>query len=137
MSSQTVVGTWGVHLTFTVGLDKILTFETLSQSVESRWAEHNILGSTPRLEWLGPALQEVELRNVLLSVGMGVKVRKVLENIERHARLGTHAPLYIGGKKMCRNDMVLAFDEEWRRFYSGGEPTHVNLTLRFREYYER
>lgn len=134
--SKRLVGCWGVQILFTVGLDRILIPDNVARSERSRYATHNIHGTVPRLEWLGPEPTELQME-IYLSTDLGVYVPNCMRTIANAVRSGLAYDLFIGGKKIGANKFVIAsVDEKWLRTFSNGEVTHARNTLTFREYWE-
>ena len=75
------IGNLGKLITFEVSSKKVLTFNGMQRNVSGRWAQHDIIGSKPVSEFLGPGQQKVTLP-IFITVMHGVKPRKTLEKLE-------------------------------------------------------
>ena len=129
-----VVGTWGVVLTFKVGLEESITFRNQTRQRNGRWSEHVLVGNVTRLEHLGPALTELSL-TVDLNVAMGQHVQDRIDRIEKAVDQGEAQALWLGGRKIGRDKMVItSANTSVLRYYQNGEPTAASVALTFREY---
>lgn len=59
------VGQWGkeknCRVRFIVNANKQLSFTNMKRTAASRWATHNIVGKRPKMEYLGPDLDEITM----------------------------------------------------------------------------
>ena len=53
------VGQWGSDIKFSVNSEKQLSFRDMKRTSSARWARHNIIGKRPKMEFLGPDMDEV------------------------------------------------------------------------------
>ena len=135
-ASKRLIGNWGIDIIFRVGLEEMLTFQNGRKRVAARYAQHDLVGNVPRLEWLGAGVTELTLE-VFLSVDLGIHVNNVLKTIENAVRMGKKNELWIGGKKVGVNKWIIeSMEQDWVRHYSDGLITAARNTLTFREYYE-
>lgn len=126
---------WGTTITFEVSSKKVLTFKRMSRTVSGRWAEHNIVGKSPKYEFTGPGAGQVELTDVILSAEHGVKPRATLDALEKAVRNGTVAYLYVGGKKVGSGKLKLeTISETWDEIWNKGELVKATVNLSFSEY---
>ena len=125
------IGNLGKLITFEVSSKKVLTFNGMQRNVSGRWAQHDIIGSKPASEFLGPGQQKVTLP-IFITVMHGVKPRKTLEKLEKAAEKGTPYTFVIGGKKVGSNQWVVEqVSETWGEIIDDGKllSAHLNLTL--------
>ena len=106
----------------------------MKRSYSTRWATHDIIGRRPRLEYQGPAMDEVTI-DVVLDAEHGVKPRKTMLKFQIAAHHGDVAYFYIAGKKMTKYKMYIASgSENWDQIWNKGELVRATATLTFREY---
>ena len=55
------IGNWGSYLKFSTNDNRILTFTNFRRKITARTAKHNIIGTKPRLEYLGKDLEGINL----------------------------------------------------------------------------
>ena len=132
------IGSWGSGksqiITFTVTSKKQLTLKDMKRTVSGRWKTHNIIGKKPKLEFAGPDLVVIEM-TVRLSARSGVKPLTILGSLRSACVKGTADYLYIRGKKVCANRLVLSeMTEAWDEIWSKGELVSATVGLTFTEY---
>lgn len=129
-----MIGTLGSKIVFEVSEDKVLTFTGLSREVAGRWAEHEVNGSKPKPEYLGPANQIASL-TISLSAALGVRPRDVLDAVADMVEAGTAEYLVIGMKPVGKNPFRLTgASETWDKVYSRGELAKATVTIKLEEY---
>ena len=129
-----MIGTLGRNIIFEVSDDRVLTFDGFSRDISGRWAEHEVLGTKPKAEYLGPGCQTVSL-TIHLSATLGVKPRRVLEAVERMVESGSAEYLVIGGKLVGRRPFrITGSSETWEKVYSRGELAKATMTISLGEY---
>lgn len=129
-----MIGTLGTKIVFEVSAERLLTFENLSREISGRWTSHEILGSKPKAEYLGPAAQAASLA-IRLSAALGVKPREMLETIEEMVESGSAEYLVVGGRAIGQNRFYIeSASESWDRIYSRGELAAASVTLNLGEY---
>ena len=127
-------GKFGTLITFSVSDKKIMTFETLKREGEGRWKEHDLIGSKPRKQFLGPGADTVTL-SVTLDARHGVKPRKTLDNIIKWRNAGRAEYLIVKGQKVCANKMVITkTSDTWGEVWNRGELVRATVDLTFEEY---
>ena len=128
------IGNLGKLIVFEVSSDKVLTFKNMTQSVNGRWATHDIIGNKPKSEFLGAGQRSVSLP-VFLSSNHGVKPRRTMEKIEKSVENGTPHLLVIGGKQVGANQWVITdMSESWDNIIKDGKLVSANVTLTLAEY---
>lgn len=75
----------------------IRTYDGYTDSEASRIGQHDVGGSSPVLEHIGPGVRAIEL-SVHLSETLGVDVEGDIARAQEYCRLGTLLPLTLGGK---------------------------------------
>ena len=128
------VGQWGSDIKFSVNSEKQLSLRDMKRTSSARWASHNIIGKRPKMEFLGPDMDEVTLE-VVLSAEMGVRPRSEMAKFRSACKKGEAHYLYINGKKVCKNKMAIkAVSESWDEIWSQGELVRAVVAVTFSEY---
>lgn len=133
----TVVGMYGRSLKFKVSRKKVITFSDMERTQEGRWKDHEVYGSTPQSEFIGPDATEATLK-IKLMAQLGVSPRKMIKQLELYARQGTVDTLVINGKKYGYGSAkwsVTSVTDTWDRFV-GGKLVEAGATVKFKEYAE-
>lgn len=128
------IGTLGKNLIFETSDKRILTFSGMTREVSGRWTEHEVMGTKPKPEFLGPGNQKISLP-ITLSASLGVQPRKMLEIVADMVESGEAEYLIINCKPVGRNPFRLTGSSEtWDRIYSGGELAKASMTITLEEY---
>ncbi len=129
-----MIGRWGKDITFFVNAGKQLSFANMNRTSSGRWATHNIVGSWPKMEFLGPGMDEVTM-DVVLDAAMGVNPRKRMGKLRVACKKGEVHYLYIGGRKVCQNKVAISkVSEEWDQIWNRGELVRAVVSVTFTEY---
>ena len=91
------IGNFGSTISFVTSSSKIQTFRNYSETIGSRWVDHNIQGRMPRSEFLGADLMTVSM-TVELNATLGVNPWSVRDKLKNAVRNGT-VDVVIGGKQ--------------------------------------
>lgn len=127
------IGTLG-KIVFEVSDERVHTFSDMGREVAGRWATHDVMGSKPKAEYLGPGNQSVKL-TIHLSAALGVKPRDMLEQVERMVEAGVAEYLIIGSRPVGKSPFRLTGSSEtWDTIYSRGELAKATLTITLEEY---
>lgn len=132
----TTVGQYG-KIKFTVSSRKVFTFSDMEREQSGRWKDHDISGSAPLSEFVGPDATTMSLK-ISLKAQLGVNPRKEIKELEGLARNGTYDTLAIGGKLYGWGDgkwRVASVTDKWDRFIGGGLQ-EAGCTVNFVEYTE-
>ena len=129
-----VIGNWGMEITFSVSDMRVFTFDGLTRSIASEWAEHSRIGKKSQPEYLRPALQKITF-DMTLDATHGVRPRQTLETLETHCERGLVYPLVIGGKRVGENLWrVTELSEAWETVLNGGELVRAKVSVTMEEY---
>lgn len=131
------LASFGTSLIFEVNSRKVLTAKNWKRTQNGRWATHDILGKTPRSEFLGPDRTETTM-TVTLSAEHGVSPRSMISKIEKMIRNGDAEYLVLGGKIYGWGGhkwVITGASEAWDRIYNKGELAKATLDLTFEEYW--
>ncbi|MFI3270804.1 MAG: phage tail protein [Pseudomonadota bacterium] len=126
-----IIGSFG-SIIFEVSADgRTVTPQSMGRESKSRYAEHQVLGAAPRLEYLGPELSTVSMA-ISLRRDMGVTPEDELEALEYLQRNGSPQLLIVSGKNLGTY-ILDSLSQSFTRGGSGGFLA-ISLTLNFKEY---
>lgn len=126
------IGSYGKNIVFRVSDKKILTFNSFSRTIKSRWATHTTIQGKPKSEYLGADLQSVTF-NIVLDVTLGLKPQEMLDTLAKMAEGKTVNALIIGGK-VLGNFILSSLSETREVIYNGGQLARCNVSLTLDEY---
>lgn len=126
------IGNWGSYLKFSTNDNRILTFTNFRRKITARTAKHNIIGTKPRLEYLGKDLESITF-TIELNAMLGVKPYKEEQKLMK--RIGYVAPLVIGGKKICSKAMLIGQSDAYEIVLKRGEIFSMKIDVTMTEYY--
>ena len=127
------VGTFG-GIIFQVSDKKILTASSLTKTVGSSWAQHEVIGGKPKVEYTGANLQTLTF-DMTLSADLGVRPRKQLEELEEMAEGREAYAFVIGGKPVGKHLWrLVSLSEEWNTVLNRGELISAKVTVSLEEY---
>lgn len=110
-----VIGTLGV-LPFVCSQGKVLTFNGLSRDLSARWAQHDVIGKKPVLEWVGDGLATVSL-SIRFDMSLGAPPLAGLLALKTMMESRKDHMLIIGGEFLGR--YVIESISEERKFHTG------------------
>ena len=126
------IGNWGSYLKFSTNDNRILTFANFRRKISARTAKHSIIGTKPRLEYLGKDLESITF-TIELNAMLGVKPYKEEQRLIR--KVGYVAPLVIGGKKICSKAMLTGLSDAYGIILKRGEIFSMKIDVTMTEYY--
>lgn len=113
--SVPVLGTLG-SLPFVCAYGYVLTFSDLSREHSTRWAEHEVIGKKPVLEYVGENLATVSLK-IRFDTSLGVPPLVGLLRLKKMRENKLYKTLIIGGEYLGR--FVIESVSEERKFHTG------------------
>lgn len=134
LSSESVIGTFGSILTFTVSSDKVNTFSDMTRTVTGRWITHESIKKKEKTEFLGAGLDTISM-SITLDKGLGTNPGKVIKKIEKAIKQGKVERLIIGGEKVgTRKYRITEMTEAWDVVMLNGVLCKATLDVTFEEY---
>jgi phage protein U len=130
-----IIGTFG-DLIFEVSHSKIKTFNELTETVGSRWEAHEVIGATPKAQFVGAEQGEVSFV-ITFSISLGIEPRKQVERLHRMIITGQHAPLIIGGQLVGTQKgewYIESAETAWKNVNSSGQIDYIEMNLTLKEY---
>lgn len=127
------IGTFG-PIVFKTSDQYSLVPINIKRTSGSTWAAHDVIGGKSRSEYTGKALVAVTL-DIELLAGLGVKPRKLLEQLKSVAEGRSAYHLIIGGRPLASHPFRLTeMSDEWDTVYQGGELWSAKASCTFEEY---
>lgn len=119
---------------FSVNSQRIFTPDNLKGSTGSDWANHEIIGSKTRSQWVGPKLKSYTM-DILLRAQDGVNPRATLEYFQRAAESQMVDYFVIGGRPLGESPFKLvSISDEWDAVLGGGQLIECKVSLSIEEY---
>ncbi len=117
---------------FVVSSHYIRTFDDYGRGAGGRWAQHDIIGDKPILEFIGPDVEKISF-TMQLRAAQGISPANELKKLRKMRDAGKYFPLVIGSKLITDNMWVIeSLDESvsfWGKFGSILS-AKVNVTLK-------
>ncbi|MEA5034038.1 phage tail protein [Cloacibacillus evryensis] len=110
----------------------VRTFSELQQKNSARYAEHEVIGKKPLLEFLGPGLEEISFKLQLMS-SLGVKPDEEVKVLQEMRDAGEVGQLIFGEIKIGKFVIVDLSQQEGPRDRHGA-PTWIEVELTIKEY---
>lgn len=110
-----LVGVLG-SLPFAVAYGKVLTFNDLSVERGAKWAQHDVIGKKPVLEWTGDELVKISL-SIRFDSSLGVPPLIGLTHLKGMMENHQYKTLVIGGEYLGR--FVIESISEERKVHTG------------------
>lgn len=126
-----VIGNWGTFLRFQTSSRNVLTFNNFKKKHGVRTTEHALIFNYPKLEYMGPKLQEITF-TMELNALLGVRPRIQEEMLI--SRLGWIAPLVIGGRNICSQAMLVGLTDSYDVVMQKGEVMSMKIDVTMKEY---
>ena len=126
-----VIGNWGSFVKFQTSSWGVFTFNNFKRKQTVRTVEHALICQYPKLEYMGPALQDITF-TMELNALLGVRPKMVEELLIN--RLGWIAPLVIGGRNICSQAMLIGLTESYDIIMSMGEVMSMKIDVTMKEY---
>lgn len=127
------VGTYG-DIVFNVSHLQVLTPSNISGSTGADWADHEVLGSKTKSQYLGPQLRSYQM-DIRLSSSFGVAPRTALDRLQEMSENGEVHYLIIGLAPLSMNKFAIeSISDTWDVVGRMGVLMECKVSLTFREY---
>lgn len=128
------VGSWGKDIVFSVDDKKVFSPSTIERSGSARWASHEIIGSKPKSEFLGPGIDQIQM-DITLDINFGIKPIKMIEKLKKAKDTGKVNTLMIGTNKIGSYKWLIeSMSDKWETVYSKGQLAKAKVSLTFKEF---
>lgn len=127
------IGAFG-DCVFTVSSFKILTFDNYKRTTKHRYVKHDIFNYKPKLESVGPELEEIEMK-IKFMVSLGVDPKTETEKLREMCRTAECNYLIIGAEVIGGGLFVIEEISEEVISWSGtGKIISSEVEVKFKEY---
>lgn len=127
------VGTYG-DIVFSVSHLQVLTPSNISGSTGADWADHEVLSSKTKSQYLGPQLRSYQM-DIQLSSSFGVAPRTALDRLQEMSENGEVHYLIIGLAPLSMNKFAIeSISDTWDVVGRMGVLMECKVSLTFREY---
>ena len=125
------IGTFG-PVAFEVSASLVRTYDEMKRDGSAKWAEHDILGRKPKLEFGGSALEEISFQ-MTLSSDLGTDPDGELDSLRDFRDNGEVGTLVLGETVVGRFVLEALSQTEGPRNRKG-RPTWIKVDLKLKEY---
>jgi phage protein U len=113
---------------------RILSFVDFSIETSARFETHNLIGTKPKTEYVGPGLLSVSF-TIIINGNHGVKPREEMERWLELAESGEPQILVLAGKPIGENRWVVrSVSQAWDVIFAGGELFSGKIDVTLEEY---
>jgi phage protein U len=124
------VGSLG-DIVFQTSADLVRTFGEYGDSVSARLGTHEVGGSDPVLEFVGPGVRSIDL-SVQLAKSLGIDVEMEISRTQEYCRAGKLLALVLGGRPVggaAGRWMIDTVEASRQHFDSAGRAIVADLKL--------
>ena len=119
---------------FNVSHLRVVTPSNISGSTGADWADHEVLGSKTKSQYLGPQLRSYQM-DIQLSSSFGVAPRTALDRLQEMSENGEVHYLIIGLAPLSMNKFAIeSISDTWDVVGRMGVLMECKVSLTFREY---
>ena len=116
--------------------DKILTLDNYSKSISANYAEHEVIGSKPLLEFTGAKLQTISF-DIRIASYLGYNPRKQMNQLIEYCETGAVLSFILGNEPIGENKWVIeSIEEKTEQFMGNGEILSCIASISLKEYIE-
>jgi phage protein U len=121
---------------FEVSGEKVKTFSELTQKSSGRWATHEPVNTAPLSEFLGPGLDEAELK-ICFATMLGINPSDSYEEMRKKVRSGENFPLILQGNPLSGNNWYCEEISAASSVFTPGTGAvmRMEFTAKFKEYH--
>lgn len=128
-----MVGAFGT-ITFQVSNFKVLTFSKFKRNISAKFAEHEVIASAPKLEYLHRELEEISFDMTFIK-SLGVNPTAEVEKVRQLCNKGVANFLVLDNKVYGDMEFVIeSFSEDVLYFDGAGSPIASKISVRCKEY---
>lgn len=127
-----MIGVLG-DIAFEASDKRLRTWQDARRTGQARWATHDVIGTKPKSEFIGPGLDTISF-SVRLDIERGVIPRDELRKLREYRDTGKVLQFTIGGE-LVGDFKINGLDEGWKRFDRNGVLTTTEVGLQLEEYF--
>ena len=126
-------GSFG-EIIFTVSNFKVLTFTNFKRNIKAKYAEHEVIGQAPKLEYLHRELEEISF-DMTFAKALSVNPENETEKIKKMCEEGTANFLVIDNKVYGDIEFIIESVNETVLYFDGaGEVIASKINVKCKEY---
>lgn len=130
-NKQNNIGSLG-SVVFEASTDKVHSFNVLTRTSKSKYAEHEIIGSKPKLAYTGEELDEYNME-IALKKSLGVDPESAVSVLEQYKADGEVVVLMLGNA--VKGQVVIGdLKTDYRHIDNNGIVHTINASLTLKEY---
>ena len=127
------IGSLG-KVVFETSEKKIRTFFDLKRSASARIGTHDLIGKKPRLEFVGPGLEQISM-NVRLDVSLGLNPVDELKVLREMRDKGEIVKFILNGEPVTENYWLIEqISEDHKQIDNKGRLLIADLSITMKEY---
>lgn len=130
-NKQSNIGSLG-DIVFEASTDKVHSFNSLTKTSKSKYAEHEIIGDKPKLAYIGEELDEYSME-IALKKSLGVDPDSAVSALEQYRADGEVVVLMLG-KSVKGQVVITGLKTEYRHVDNNGTVHTINASLSLKEY---
>ena len=130
--SNNVVSSFG-GIDFFVTRETALILSNMKQEVSGKWADHEIIGSKPKSEFLGAGLRSFSF-DIMVDVQFGYKPHSIMKKIHSFVEKGKVDKLMIGSHKIGNKWKMTGASDSFDVVYAGGKLSKATISVTLQEY---
>lgn len=110
----------------------INTFQGLTRTTTARFADHDVIGTKPKKEFLGPGLMSGSF-SMELSSQWGIRPMDIIKKLDRYISTGRESRFILGGHNLGRF-VMLSKSEEYGTVTNKGTVISCKIDVELEEY---
>lgn len=125
------IGSLG-DIVFETSNTRVLTLQSFKSSREAKYEEHNVLGASPRSEFVHAGLATLDM-SITLRADLGVDPIREAGRLDTYCKNGNILRLILAGVNLGKFTLR-NLSQEWKYLHRGTGPQHINITIQLKEY---
>ena len=128
-----MIGVFG-DIVFSVSNFRTLTFNNFKRNDSAKFAEHEVIGKPPKLEFLHRELEEISF-DMNFMTALGIDPKTQCDNLKKMCNSGTANYLVLDNKVYGDIEFIIeSFSETVNYFDSAGNVTACKVSVKLKEY---
>lgn len=117
---------------FSVSEDRVQTFREMTRETASRWNIHEVIGTKPLQEFLGPDLDSLSF-TMQLTAWRGVDPLGMAQQLRQFCQAGEYDNLILGGVNLGRF-VIESISESYQTVTQAGRVLAAQVDVTLKEY---
>lgn len=134
-NKESRIGSLG-EVAFEVSTEKIMTVNNMSKSYSAKYAEHEIIGDKPILEFTGANLRTISFE-IQIHAEWGYNPKEEVKKLVEYCEGGEVLTFILGDGPVGDNKWIIESIEETDEMFTGtGEVLYCKANINLKEYVE-